>query len=123
MSHRPIPPRSGLSRKLAGSAALLISIGIVALVVSRAGVTGCATSAEIAAESPPSASETPTSTAPWADQDDERFMGGAKAPAGNWAFPSKPKPSQTPTSSPQPPSQNPPSPQKPAPQQNPAPQR
>jgi len=118
-SHPPIPARNGLSRKLAGSAALLISIGIVTLVAARSGAAGCVSSADITAETPSSegtSAEAPSSTTPWADkEDDPRFMGGAKAPAGNWAIPPKPK------SSPPPSAQSSGAPQSPPPQ-SPSPQ-
>lgn len=117
-SSLPLPPRNSLSRKLAGSAALLISIGIVTLIAARSGAAGCVSSADIAAEDPSSA-EAPSSTAPWADKEDDiRFMGGAKAPAGNWAIPPKPKSSPDPSAQPSGAPQSPPSgaPQSPPPQ-------
>lgn len=104
----PLPPRPTLSRKLAGSAALLISIGIVLLVASRAGLVGCVSSAEISAES---ASADPAGASGYtftpAPEDDPHFMGGSKAPAGGWAFPSKPRATEAPaqTASPKPPQQ------------------
>jgi hypothetical protein len=114
VSMRQEPPRSrlrGLPLLLARSAALLVSIGVVTLVVARSGVAGCKSSADIGAEVPPSgAADTAggpsASGAPGAAagatatrQEDPEigFMGGSKAPAGNWAFPSKPTQTATAT--------------------------
>ncbi len=93
-----------------------MSVGVVTLVVANAGVAGCKSSADIAADTPPSGAASSaggpgapgTTTAP-AEDPEVGFMGGSKAPAGGWAFPSKtaaqsasaagptpPAPSQTP---------------------------
>lgn len=80
--------------KLARATALLLSMGVVTFVTARAAQRGCVSTPDITADSPSAADTAPrpgtypaSSSRNKDDWDDARFMGGAKAPAGGWAFP------------------------------------
>jgi hypothetical protein len=104
------PRRCGILRgvplRLARVAALLVSISVVALVVARSSAAGCAGAAlDIQGEersddqqanpgapsSPDPGGQSPrpgaSAGAEPSDDEDSGFMGGAKAPSGNWARP------------------------------------
>lgn len=112
MDEEPSRPRlRGAPLIVARVAALTLSIGVIALIAAQAGLGGCrATSADIEAEAPasgdPRSPPPPSATATAREEEeDPAFMGGAKAPAGEWARPRKPSPPQTaapsPTAAPQ----------------------
>lgn len=93
-----------MDRKLAVAkvAALTFSVGVVGLLATQAGLAGCrSTGAD--AQPEPLVTSPASAGAPGASSEDEsgpskddpRYMGGAKAPAGNWAWPPPEKPAAT----------------------------
>lgn len=107
-------PRSARSI-LVRAAALLLSLGVVSAVALRSG--GCFASThevdeDLSAVKDPSVPNRPHSKGsapPSEEEEDPAYMGGAKAPAGDWARPRKP------SSQKQEPQAQPASPQKPGP--------
>lgn len=85
------PPRRA-SAIVARAAALTVSITVVVAVAAHA---SCGGGTEIRAEDPQDAAASARDSAAREkgseNDDDPGYMGGAKAPAGNWARPRKPE--------------------------------
>jgi hypothetical protein len=111
MDTGPSAPRARRTTLLvARVAALVVSIGVVALLAAQAGLSGCISTAPHEPEpqwasdplgDPPAPGASGSATSGPRKPSKPHYFPGPKAPAGPWAIPDEDRPAQAPAQAPQ----------------------